>query len=221
LDQRRGYWHGKQLDEVAAPILLAWRLQQANALGLSNPWKLVSRAARYLILHGPVTGQERWEENSGYSPSTIGSIIAALVCAADFARKGNGKPMEQLASFMLDYADWLSTHVEDWTVTNRGELVPGKPRHYVRIKPGGSGRSRMAMPTPDTSMIEIANGGGAHPTRNVVSTEFLDLVRLGVRDANDPVIRDSTAVIDQGAQIRVAPGALLGRYNHDGLWPEG
>ena len=79
------YWSGKQLDEVAAPILLAWRLQRAGALGLFNPWTLVTRAARYLVLHGPVTGQERWEENSGYSPSTLAAVIAALVCAAEFA----------------------------------------------------------------------------------------------------------------------------------------
>src|SRR5436190_4485915 len=79
------YWQGKQLDEVAAPILLAWRLHRSNALGLFDPWTLVMRAASHLILHGPVTGQERWEENSGYSPSTIAVMIAALVCAAEFA----------------------------------------------------------------------------------------------------------------------------------------
>jgi len=53
------YWQGNQLDEVAAPVLLAWRLHHANALGLFDPWTLVSRAACYLILNGPVTGQER------------------------------------------------------------------------------------------------------------------------------------------------------------------
>src|ERR1051325_3970763 len=47
-----------------------------------------SRAARYLILHSPVTGQERWEENAGYSAATLASIIAALVCAAEIARRG-------------------------------------------------------------------------------------------------------------------------------------
>jgi glucoamylase len=209
------YWHGKQLDEVAAPILLAWRLQQANALGLFNPWKLVTRAARYLILHGPVTGQERWEENSGYSPSTIASIIAALVCAADFARKGNGKPMEQLASFILDYADWLSAHLEDWTVTNRGEVVSGKPRHYIRINPADPDKP-IGHSDPDTAMIEIANGGGQYPARNVVSTEFLDLVRLGVRDANDPVVKDSIAVIDKILKFDLPQGPCWRRYNHDG-----
>ena len=113
------YWQGKQLDEAAAPVLLAWKLRQSNVLGLFDPWPMVSRAARYLILSGPVTGQERWEENSGYSPSTLAAIIAALVCSAEFADSPDG-----LASFILDYADWLSAHLEDWLVTQCGELVP-------------------------------------------------------------------------------------------------
>src|SRR5213079_505655 len=126
------YWQGKQLDEVAAPILLAWRLRQSNALGLFDPRTLVFRAARFVILHGPVTGQERWEENSGYSPSTLAAMIAGLVCAAEFARVRNDLAT---ADFLLDYADWLAANLEDWTATQRGELMPGRPRHYIRITP--------------------------------------------------------------------------------------
>ncbi len=96
------FWKGMQLDEVAVPILLAWRLQQADALRQFNPWALVSRAAGYLILHGPVTAQERWEENSGYSPSTLATIIASVVCAAEFAR---GRTDKLATDFLLDYAD--------------------------------------------------------------------------------------------------------------------
>src|SRR3972149_3371662 len=118
------YWKGIQLDEVAVPILLAWRLQQADALRQFDPWPLVSRAARYLILHGPVTAQARWEQHDGYSPSTLATIIAGLVCAAEYARN---RKENLVAAFLLDYADWLSTHLEEWTVTNKGELVKGKP----------------------------------------------------------------------------------------------
>lgn len=90
---------------MAVPILLAWRLQQADALRQFNPWTLVSRAARYLILQGPVTAQERWEENSGYSPSTLATIIASVVCAAELAR---GRKDTLAADFLPDCADWLS-----------------------------------------------------------------------------------------------------------------
>jgi glucoamylase len=240
------YWHGKQLDEVALPVLLAWRLRRANALGLFDSWPLVSRAVRYLILNGPVTGQERWEENSGYSPSTLAAMIAAAVCAADFAgtrpegatasgscsspspsfEDGAGEMRslpnpspEASAQFLLDYADWLSAHIEEWTVTTRGELVPGKPRHYIRITPADPSQPTQ-IPDPDTAMIQIANGGGLHPARNVVSTEFLDLVRYGVRDALDPLIVDSIAVIDKVLKYDLPQGPCWRRYNHDGYGPK-
>src|SRR6516164_5560408 len=81
------YWSGLQLDQVALPILLAWRLHQHDALGLFRSRVMVARAAARLILQGPVTAQERWEENSGYSPSTLAVVIAALAAAADWARE--------------------------------------------------------------------------------------------------------------------------------------
>ena len=91
-------------------------------LGLCNPSAMILRAAAYLILQGPVTGQERWEENPGYSPSTLATVIAALVCAADCAKE-NGH--QTIAEFILMYADWLAAHLEEWTVTTQGELVRG------------------------------------------------------------------------------------------------
>ena len=102
------FWHGVQLDEVAAPILLSWRVHRAGAqLALFDPWPMISRAAGYLILQGPVTGQERWEENAGYSPSTLATVIAGLVCAAEFAvQRGETDTSE----FILAYADWLAGH---------------------------------------------------------------------------------------------------------------
>ena len=81
------YWQGIQLDEVAFPIMLAYRLVHAGATMGLDPYPMVLAAARYLIHEGPVTPQERWEENSGYSPSTLASNIAALVCASNLAHR--------------------------------------------------------------------------------------------------------------------------------------
>lgn len=206
------YWKGIQLDEVAMPILLAWRLQQAKALRLFDPWALVSRAAGYLILHGPVTQQERWEENSGYSPSTLATIIASLVCAAEFAQ---GRKIPELAAFLLDYADWISAHLEVWTVTRHGDLLSGKPRHYVRLTPASLDQPGQS-PDPDKAEYFIANGGGRHAARNIVSGDFLHLVRLGVRAADDPIVIDSVAVIDHVLKRDLPQGPSWRRYNHDG-----
>jgi glucoamylase len=206
------YWKGIQLDEVAAPILLAWRLQRASALRQFDPWILVSRAAGYLILHGPVTAQERWEENAGYSPSTLATIIASLVCAAEFARE---RKESMVADFLLVYADWLSANLETWMVTDRGELCPGKNRHYVRMTPAVPLQAD-GTADPNHTVIEIANGGGRHPARNIVSGDFLQLVRLGVRAADDPFIIDSLAVIDHVLKHDLPQGPCWRRYNHDG-----
>ncbi|MBE0607848.1 MAG: glucoamylase [Dehalococcoidia bacterium] len=206
------YWKGIQLDQVAVPILLAWRLQQADALRQFDPWTLISRSARYLVLRGPVTAQERWEENSGYSPSTLAAVVAGLVCAAEFAR---GRKDKLAADFLLDYADWLSSHLEEWMVTTRGELVKGKPRHYVRITPADPNQP-LAWPDPDEAELFVGNGGGKHPARNIVGGDFLQLVRLGVRAADDPLVVDSVAVIDQVLKRDLPQGPCWRRYNHDG-----
>ena len=174
------YWSGFQLDEIAVPILLAWHLRREGVtLGLFDPCIMILRAVAYLILHGPVTAQERWEENSGYSPSTLATVIAGLVCAAEFA-KNHDEP--GTADFILDYADWLAAHLEEWTVTTQGELVKGYRRHYIRINPTDP-QAPDPHPDPNTTMLQVANGTGLHPARNVVGGDFLHLVRFGIRDA--------------------------------------
>src|SRR6185437_11440282 len=60
------YWTGIQLDEVAFPIMLAWRLWKVDGLAKFNVFPFVERAAGFLVRNAPVTQQERWEENPGY-----------------------------------------------------------------------------------------------------------------------------------------------------------
>ncbi len=207
------YWSGLQLDEVAAPILLAWRLWKGNhTIGLFDPKEMLLRAASYLILQGPVTSQDRWEENAGYSPSTLATVIAGLVCAADRAKE---KGRSNLADFILVYADWLAAHLEEWAVTSCGELVAGTPRHYVRINPTDPA-SPDPHANPNTTMIQVANGGGLHHARNVVGGDFLHLVRLGIRSPHDPIVLDSIKVLDQVIKYDLPQGPGWRRYNHDG-----
>jgi glucoamylase len=207
------YWCGLQLDEIAAPILLAWRLmRQKVSLKLFDPRVLMVRAASYLILQGPVTSQERWEENSGYSPSTLATVIAALVAAADCAADHRESG---IADFVFAYADWLAAHLEEWTVTTMGELMPGIPRHYVRINPT-SVTEPDTEADPNATLLQIANGGGLHPARNVVGGDFLNLVRFGIRSPEAPAVLDSIKVIDQVIKRDLPQGPGWRRYNHDG-----
>ncbi|MGI5817717.1 MAG: glycoside hydrolase family 15 protein [Armatimonadota bacterium] len=210
------HWGAVQLDEVAFPIMLAWRLWQADALSGFDPCPLVRRAAAFLIRHGPATDQERWEEASGYSPSTLAATVAALICAADFAEANDEA---ESARFLCEYADFVEGHIERWTVTTEGELVADIPRHYIRITPTKVGDPRPSE-DPNAGMLTVANrppgSQFSFPARNVVDAGFLELVRYGVRNPQDALIRDSLEVVDQVLRVETPLGPAWRRYNHDG-----
>ncbi len=147
------YWSGIQLDEVAFPIILAWRLWKLDGLGDFDVFPFVERAAAFLVRYAPVTQQERWEENAGYSPSTLAAVISGLLCAADIAR---GRDAGELADFLESYADWIEAHLDEWTTTEDGVLLPGVERHYMRIRPPAAGEP-FHNPTIEPGFIHIAN----------------------------------------------------------------
>jgi glucoamylase len=210
------YWKGIQLDEVAFPILLAWHLWKKDALKDFDPYSMVRSAAAYLVRHGPVTQQERWEEDSGYSPSTLAVSIAALVCAADFAI-ARGKHND--ASFLQDYADFLESHVETWTVTTDGSLVPGIRRHYIRLHPAAIGELSPDE-DPNSGFLTIHNRPPGQqsqfPAKDITDAGFLELVRYGIRRPGDPLIEDSLRVVDAVLKVDTPFGPCWRRYNHDG-----
>jgi glucoamylase len=203
------------LDEVAFPVLLAWRLWKQNALGNFDPYDMVRRACSFLIQEGPVTAQDRWEEASGYSPSTLAVQIAALICAAEFLAERSD---HSTAEFVRDYADFLESHVERWTVTTQGTLVPGISRHYIRINPADI--NHCADEDPNCGTVVLANQppGAPYefPAKEIVDAGFLELVRYGIRGADDPTIRNSIRVVDAVLKIETPYGPSWRRYNHDG-----
>jgi glucoamylase len=210
------YWTGIQLDEVAFPLILAWRLWKLDGLGDFEVCPFVERAAGFLVRHAPVTQQERWEEAAGYSPSTLAAVISSLICAADIVRaNGSGA----LAYFLEEHADWIESHLEDWTVTSNGTLLPGVPRHYMRIRSPQCGDPYAREGCADQT-VRINNRGPGEQiefeARNVVDGGFLELVRYGVRSAHDPLIVDSVKVIDHVLKVETPVGPCWRRYNHDG-----
>ncbi|HXN85832.1 MAG TPA: glycoside hydrolase family 15 protein [Candidatus Binataceae bacterium] len=210
------YWHGIQLDEVSFPIMLAWRLKNLGALSNFDPYPMVKMAARYLMVKGPVTPQERWEENFGYSPSTLAANIAALICGAILARDRGD---EVTAQYLEEYADFLECHVEEWTVTNQGSLVPGIKRHYIRVNPVDPNDPRCDEdPAHGTVMIKNRPPGtqSEFPASQIVDAGFLELVRYGIRKAVDPLIEDSLKVVDASLRHDFPAGPCFKRYSHDG-----
>ena len=210
------YWNGVQLDEVAFPILLAWRLRCEKCLADFDPTYMVRKAAAFLIRNGPVTPQERWEEASGYSPSTLASNIAALVCASVFMREAGD---QQSATFIQEYADYLESHVEDWTLTTTGTLLDGVSAYYMRILPEEVGQKNPAE-DKEVRVLQIANRApdeeSEFPARNVVDGGFLELVRYGIRSPHDPNIVATVKVMDAVIKTDTPQGPTWHRYNHDG-----
>jgi glucoamylase len=210
------YWRGIQLDEVAFPIMLALHLSRQNALQDFDPYPMVMKAAGYLLRHGPVTQQERWEEASGYSPSTLASNIAALIGAAYFCTQRRD---EAAAEFLENYADFLESHVEAWTVTTEGTLVPGIRRHYIRILPDDVDNPSPAE-DPNSGILKISNlepgVPNSFPAKEIVDAGFLELVRYGIRKPDDPAIVDSLKVVDAILRVDTPMGPVWHRYNHDG-----
>jgi glucoamylase len=210
------YWTGIQLDEVAFPIMLAWRLWQLEALNDFEVFPFVERAAGFLVRYAPVTQQERWEEAAGYSPSTLAAVIAGLICAADLARAHESP---ELARFLEEQADWIESHLEDWTVTNNGMLHPEVTRHYMRIRPPECG-DPYARESCGKEMVHINNLAPGERSefeaREIIDGGFLELVRYGVRAPDDPVIVDSIKVVDYVLKRDTPKGPCWLRYNHDG-----
>jgi glucoamylase len=215
------YWTGIQLDEVAFPIMLAWRLWKADGLGSFKIVDFVTKAASFLTQYAPVTQQERWEENAGYSPSTLATVISALLCASEIVRGGtDGTDGDAaLGGFFEDYADWIEAHLDEWTTTTEGVLLPEVRYHYMRIRPPAPGEPFHNYDIP-VGNIHIANRAPGEKfdfeAREVIDGGFLELVRYGIRRADDPLIVDSLKVVDAVLKKETPYGPCWRRYNHDG-----
>ncbi len=199
LDGKKG-WGSLQMDEVGYPLIMAWQLGRFDKPTYENH---IKRAADFLVKNGPSTPQERWEERPGYSPSTIAAEIAGLVCAADIAKK-NGDDASAL--IYLAAADDWARNVERWTATTTGKYGDGN--YYIRISEKGE---------PDGGhKIELNNNAGSFNENEIVDAGFLELVRLGIKSADDPLIAKSIKIIDQLIKVDTPNGPAFYRYNHDG-----
>ncbi|MCW3173970.1 glycoside hydrolase family 15 protein [Shewanella subflava] len=198
-------WVGVQLDQTAMPIMLGWKLWQAGVLSDAEAthWyqQMLKPAADFLITGGkvkldwndtqinpPSTQQERWEEQAGYSPSTTAAVIAGLVAASELATLAKDKS----SSDYLNAARKLESELSTTMVTNTGAFAQNnqgetKP-FYLRISPNG---------TPNTADKLLDNNGKTGiDQRLILDAGFLELVRYGVKNAQDPIIQNSVMLVD-------------------------
>ncbi|PWB69579.1 MAG: glucan 1,4-alpha-glucosidase [Anaerolineales bacterium] len=211
------YWNGIQMDETAFPILLVDLARRRNALdaeALSHLWPMVRKAAEFLLSNGPVTPQDRWEEDPGYSPFTLSVEIAALLTAADLADRYDDPAAAKL---LRETADMWNARIEDWTYVRNTELAKqiGVEGYYVRIAPPEETESS----SPLEGFVPIKNrppGESEAPAAHIVSPDALALVRFGLRAADDPRIVNTVRVIDALLKTETPAGPIWRRYNEDG-----
>ena len=202
----RTRWGGEQLDNVAFPLVMAGHLAVRHDLGfddLAYDYADVRRSADYLVRNGPSTEQERWEEEGGYSPSTIAAEIAGLVSAGALALSAGA---ERDALLYLGVADRWRARLPEWTATETGPLA-AEP-YYVRIVGDGA--------PDDDSTRALANGGPTLDEREIADAGFLELVRLGIFPADDELIRTSVGVVDDAIRVETPNGPGWYRYVGDG-----
>ena len=220
-------WVGVQLDQTAMPIMLGWKLWKAGLVSDAEITTMyggmIKPAADFLVDGGqvgllwndrtitpPWTQQERWEEQEGYSPSTIAAVITGLTVAADIARAA-GDPAS--AARYQAAADDYASKVEARMFTTNGEWGDG--RYFVRI-------TRNENPN-DKAPIGENNGQPAHAEDRIIDGGFLELVRYGVRAPDAPSVTDTLPEYDDQTRedrfrVRYDVNGVPGfrRYGNDG-----
>ena len=197
-------WVGIQMDQTAMPVMLGWRLWQDGVLSdaeITSWYHSMLKPAADFLAHGgkvkldwndidlksPATQQERWEEQYGYSPSTMAAIISGLVSAADIAAKAGDSAN---AALYQQKADEFAGKLEALTYTEQGQLKTAHSdgKYYLRINSNEDPN--------DNSPLELRNGQADTRESNVVDGGFLELVRYGVRKADHPAVLATLGEMD-------------------------
>jgi glucoamylase len=213
----RPYWTGVQMDETALPILLvdlAARQGVLDRAARDSLWPMVRRAASFLARNGPVSPQDRWEEQPGYSPFTIATEIAALLVAADLADAASNT---LAADYLRETADAWNASIERWLYVQDTELarLHGVDGYYVRV--AQPDEADAASPCHGFVPIKARPPAEATgPAAQMVSLDALAFVRFGLRAATDRRIVNTVTVIDATLEVETPRGPAWHRYQGDG-----
>jgi glucoamylase len=210
------YWNGVQMDETALPILLvdlAAREGVIDTAGRGAMWPMVRPAAAFLVRNGPVSPQDRWEEEPGYSPFTLATEIAALLVAADLA---DAAANATAARYLRETADAWNSCVERWLYVTGTELAQQHDvdGYYVRV----AAPDRADAASPSHGFVPIKNrppDQSNGPAALMVSLDALAFVRFGLRAADDPRIVNTVKIVDATLKVDTPRGPAWHRYQGD------
>jgi glucoamylase len=204
----RPYWQGIQMDETALPILLVDLASRHRVIDRNSRdalWPMVRKAAIFLARNGPVSPQDRWEEEPGYAPFTIATEVAALLVAAELA---DAASETVAAEYLRETADAWNASIERWLYVTGTELAElhGVDGYYVRVtQPDRSEGSRRNRPSDETT----------RPAALMASLDSLAFVRFGLRAPDDSRIANTVKVIDATLKVETPRGPAWRRYQGD------
>ena len=158
-------------------------------------------AADFLVANGPSDGVERWEEQTGYSPSTIAAEIAGLTAASAIAASHGDAARARLYQAT---ADDFQRNIKTWTVTTTG---PDGPRYFIRLSKTGDPNAAISY--------SLGNGGPTLDQRAVIDGGFQELVRLGELPVTDADVQASLGVLDKQISVSTPSGTGYYRYGND------
>jgi glucoamylase len=180
--------------DMAYPVLLAAALSERGALESTEAETMAARAVGYILGQLPGSVAVGRHRAVRTDAHTLGAGIAALVTGARFLG-------QRERAFALTVADFWNASLECWAAVEgdrwcRSLGVSG----YYRVEPAGG-----------------AEDGGP------VGTEFLTLVRLGLRRPHDPLVQDSLRVLDALLRVQTPGGPAWRRWIGDryGEHPDG
>ena len=214
------YWDGIQMDETALPILLVDLAHREKALAdgdVARFWPMVRQAAGYLVRNGPVSPQDRWEEDPGYSPFTVGG---GNRCAPGGGGSGRFESRSVHCNLPPRDRRCLEYIHRTLDVCVRHGLVPEVQRRRV-LRPDRPDGRRGKASSRFQKNVHVKNVSAAEDTRvasHLVSPDALALVRFGLRAADDPRICDTAKVIDALTQGGDAVRPVLASLQRRWLW---
>ena len=209
-------WTGLQMDEIALPISVIDQYQCQYNMDpgkLKRYWQGIKKAISVLVVNGPSTQQDRWEEEAGLSSFTLATEITALLGAASLAET-NHEP--DIAVYCRETADYWNEQIENWTYITDTPLSKeaGVEGYYMRINPYHQPAEEVK-----NNFIYIKNRtseNGKMHLYELICVDALALVRFGLRAANDPKILNTIKLIDQKLKVETPYGPCWHRYTNDG-----
>jgi glucoamylase len=210
------YWEAVQMDQVALPLLLietCYHHKLIDRERMKRYWPIIKKAIAFLIMNGPATQQDRWEQQPGLSPYTLATEVAGLLAGAHLAEINNE---EEIAGYCCETADYWNDNIERWTYIEGTKLAHehNVDGYYVRINPYSQPLS--TVKDKYFNVHHHTGDEGKLLLTDEISVDALALVRFGLRAPDDPRILNTIRLIDAILKTETPTGPCWHRFIKDG-----